>query len=97
MFLLIRSIIQRGVHLDEWKLGYCNSNQYRYWYSKNPINGGNNLTKPTQAVNLVELVPYISSSGAMTAGESLAVTLEVDSFSVDLLPKRLLFLQSNLV
>ena len=65
--------------------------------AKTQINGGNNLTKPTQAVNLVELVPYISSSGAMTAGESLAVTLEVDSFSVDLLPKELLFLQSNLV
>ena len=58
--------------------------------SKTQINGGNNLTKPTQAVNLVEVVPYISSSGAMTAGESLAVTLEIDSFSVDLLPKRII-------
>ena len=65
--------------------------------SKTQINGGNNLTKPTQAVNLVEVVPYISSSGAMTAGESLAVTLEIDSFSVDLYQKELLFLQSNLV
>ena len=58
--------------------------------AKTQINGGNNLTKPTQAVNLVEVVPYISSSGAMTAGESLAVTLELDSFSVDLLPKRII-------
>ena len=58
--------------------------------AKTQINGGNNLTKPTQAVNLVEVVPYISSSGAMTAGESLAVTLEIDSFSVDLLPKRII-------
>ena len=65
--------------------------------AKTQINGGNNLTKPTQAVNLVEVVPYISSSGAMTAGESLAVTLEIDSFSVDLYQKELLFLQSNLV
>jgi len=58
--------------------------------AKTTINGGNNITKPTQAVNLVEVVPYISSSGAMTAGESLAVTLELDSFSVDLLPKRII-------
>tara|TARA_Y100000034_G_scaffold129235_1_gene185329 strand:+ start:320 stop:1138 length:819 start_codon:yes stop_codon:yes gene_type:complete len=58
--------------------------------AKTQINGGNNLTKPTQATNLVEVVPYISSSGAMTAGESLAVTLEIDSFSVDLLPKRII-------
>ena len=26
--------------------------------AKTQINGGNNLTKPTQAVNLVEVVPY---------------------------------------
>ena len=58
--------------------------------SKTQINGGANLTKPTQATNLVEVVPYISSSGAMTAGESLAVTMEIDSFSVDLLPKRII-------
>jgi len=58
--------------------------------AKTQINNGNNLTKPTQATNLVEVVPYISSSGAMTAGESLAVTLEIDSFSVDLLPKRII-------
>jgi len=58
--------------------------------SKTQINGGSNLTKPTQATNLVEVVPYISSSGAMTAGESLAVTLELDSYSIDLLPKRII-------
>ena len=27
--------------------------------SKTQINGGANVTKPTQATNLVELVPYI--------------------------------------
>jgi len=58
--------------------------------AKTQINGGNNVTKPTQAVNLVEVVPYISSSGAMTVSQSLAVTLEIDSFSVDLLPKRII-------
>ena len=40
--------------------------------AKTQINGGANLTKPTQAVNLVEVVPYtVSSSGAYTAGESV--------------------------
>ena len=58
--------------------------------AKTQINGGNNVTKPTQAVNLVEVVPYISSSGAYTVAQSLAVTLEIDSFSVDLLPKRII-------
>ena len=41
--------------------------------AKTQINGGNNLTKPTQAVNLVETVPYTVSSGAYTAGESIAL------------------------
>ena len=58
--------------------------------AKTQINDGNNVTKPTQAVNLVEVVPFDSSSGAMTAAESIAVTMEIDSFSVDLLPKRII-------
>ena len=58
--------------------------------AKVQINGGNNLTKPTQAVNLVETVPYTVSSGAYTAGESIALTAYLDSFSVDLLPKRII-------
>ena len=58
--------------------------------AKTQINGGNNLTKPTQAVNLVEVVPYTVSSGAYTAGESIAITAYIDSFSVDLLPKRII-------
>ena len=58
--------------------------------AKVQINGGNNLTKPTQAVNLVEVVPYTVSSGAYTAGESIALTAYLDSFSVDLLPKRII-------
>jgi len=58
--------------------------------AKTTINGGANLTKPTQAVNLVETVPYTVSSGAYTAGESIALTAYLDSFSVDLLPKRMI-------
>ena len=58
--------------------------------AKTQINGGNNLTKPTQAVNLVEVVPYTVSSGAYTAGESVALTAEIDSYSIDLLPKRII-------
>ena len=58
--------------------------------AKVQINGGNNLTKPTQAVNLVETVPYTVSSGAYTAGESIALTAYIVSFSVDLLPKRII-------
>ena len=58
--------------------------------AKTQINGGANLTKPTQAVNLVEVVPYTVSSGAYTAGESIALTAYLDSFSVDLLPKRMI-------
>jgi len=66
--------------------------------AKTQINGGNNLTKPTQAVNLVEVVPYTVSSGAYTAGESVALTAEIDSYSVDLLPKRMILppIQSGL-
>jgi hypothetical protein len=58
--------------------------------AKVQINGGNNLTKPTQAVNLVEVVPYTVSSGAYTASQSIALTAYLDSFSVDLLPKRII-------
>ena len=58
--------------------------------AKTQINGGNNVTKPTQAVNLVEVVPYTVSSGAYTVAESVALTAEIDSFSVDLLPKRII-------
>ena len=66
--------------------------------AKTQINGGNNLTKPTQAVNLIEVVPYVVSSGAYTAGESVALTAEIDSYSVDLLPKRMILppIQSGL-
>jgi len=58
--------------------------------AKTTINGGNNVTKPTQAVNLVEVIPYTVSSGAYTAGQSIALTAEIDSYSVDLLPKRMI-------
>jgi len=58
--------------------------------AKSTINDGNNVTKPTQAVNLIETVPYVVSSGAYTAGQSVALTAEIDSYSVDLLPKRMI-------
>ena len=58
--------------------------------AKSTINDGNNVTKPTQAVNLVETIPYVVSSGAYTAGQSIALTAEIDSYSVDLLPKRMI-------
>ena len=41
-------------------------------------------------VNLVETIPYTVSSGAYTAGQSVALTAEIDSYSVDLLPKRII-------
>jgi len=58
--------------------------------AKTQINNANNVTKPTQAINLVETIPYILSSGAYTVAESIAVTAEIESFSVDLLPKRMI-------
>ena len=58
--------------------------------AKTQINGGNNLTKPTQATNLVEVVPYISSSGAYTASKPIFVEMAIESNSIDLLPKRVI-------
>ena len=58
--------------------------------AKTQINGGTNVTKPTQAINLVETIPYVVSSGAYTVAESIAITSEIESFSVDLLPKRMI-------
>ena len=58
--------------------------------AKTQINGGSNLTKPTQAVNLVEVVPWIASSGAYTASKPLFVEMAIESNSIDLLPKRVI-------
>jgi len=58
--------------------------------AKTQINGGNNLTKPTQATNLVEVVPTITSSGAYTASKPLFVEMAIESNSIDLLPKRVI-------
>ena len=58
--------------------------------SKTQINGGQNLTKPTQAVNLVEAVPYIVSSGAYTASKPILTEMAIESNSIDLLPKRVI-------
>ena len=58
--------------------------------AKTQINGGSNLTKPTQATNLVEVVPWIASSGAYTASKPLFVEMAIESNSIDLLPKRVI-------
>jgi len=58
--------------------------------AKSAINGGNNLTKPTQAQNLIEVIPYIASSGALTAGQSVLAKGIIESNSVNLLPKQFL-------
>ena len=38
--------------------------------AKTEINGGQPITKPTQAQTLIEVVPYMASTGAMTAGQT---------------------------
>ena len=58
--------------------------------AKTEINGGNNLTKPTQATNLVEVVPFLASSGAYTASKPILVEMAIESNSIDLLPKRVI-------
>jgi len=55
--------------------------------TKTTLNAGNNLTKPTQAVEVIEIVPFVASSGALTAGESIVTKIIFESNSVDLLPK----------
>jgi len=55
--------------------------------SKTQINGSNPLTKPTQAANLIEVVPYMAASAAHTAAETMLVKWTIESNSINLLPK----------
>ena len=57
--------------------------------AKTQINGGVNLTKPTQAKTLLEVVPYLAPSAALTAEQSMLVEAAIESDSINLLPKRL--------
>jgi len=46
--------------------------------------------KPSQAVELVEFVPYMSQSGVPTTAQSQSAELELTSDSINLLPKRVI-------
>ena len=56
--------------------------------AKVEINGGQPLTKPTQAQTLIEVVPYMSSIGALTAGQTYLTKCIIESNSINLLPKQ---------
>jgi hypothetical protein len=56
--------------------------------AKTEINGAQPLTKPTQAQTLIEVVPYMASTGALTAGQSLLTKVIIESNSINLLPKQ---------
>ena len=52
--------------------------------SKVEINDANPLTKPTQAQTLIEVVPYMSSIAALTAGQSYLTKCIIESNSINL-------------
>jgi len=56
--------------------------------AKTEINGGQPITKPTQAQTLIEVVPYMASIAAMTAGETQLTKCIIESNSINLLPKQ---------
>jgi len=58
--------------------------------AKTEINGGNPLTKPTQAQTLIEICPYMASTGALTAGQTYLTKGIIESNSINLLPKQFL-------
>lgn len=47
-------------------------------------------TKPTQAAQLIEFIPYYAPTAALTAGESALLETAVESNSINLLPKRVI-------
>ena len=55
--------------------------------SKTQLNAGNPLTKPTQATELIEVVPYMASTAAHTAAESVLAKVIIESNSINLLHK----------
>ena len=58
--------------------------------AKTEINDANPLTKPTQAQTLIEVVPYMASVGALTAGQTYMTKCIIESNSINLLPKNFL-------
>ena len=53
--------------------------------AKTEINGAQPLTKPTQATELIEVVPYMASIGALTAGQTYLTKCIIESNSINLL------------
>ena len=47
--------------------------------AKTEINNAQPITKPTQAVNLIEVVPYMSSITALTAGQTYLTKAIIES------------------
>ena len=56
--------------------------------AKVEINGGQPLTKPTQAQTLIEVDPYMASIAALTAGQTYLTKCIIESNSINLLPKQ---------
>ena len=56
--------------------------------SKTEINGAQPITKPTQAQTLIEVVPYMASIAALTAGQTYLTKCIIESNSINLLPKQ---------
>ena len=48
--------------------------------AKTEINGGQPITKPTQAQTLIEVVPYMASIAAMTAGQTTLTKCIIESY-----------------
>ena len=47
-------------------------------------------TKPTQASELIEFIPFQAPTGVLTAGQSMLTETAVESNSINLLPKRVI-------
>ena len=47
-------------------------------------------TKPAQAANLIEFIPYYAPSGAVTAAQTMMLETALESASINLLPKRVI-------
>jgi len=58
--------------------------------AKTEINSAQPLTKPTQAQTLIEVVPYMASSGALTPAQTMMTKCIIESNSINLLPKNFL-------
>ena len=72
--------------MTSWDI--CESTSLGVGVAKTQINGGQPLTKPTQASTLIEVCAYQSSTGALTAGQSMIPKCIIESNSINLLPKQ---------